>query len=215
MLNEADMAYSRCIRCQTCDGFPCLVHAKSDAEVIAVRPALEHPNVTLLRNAQGAADLKPNRSGTSVTGVLAEVAGVPQRFVADIVVVSCGAANSAALAAAVRQRRHPAGLANGSGQVGRNYMFHNSQAVLALSLTPNDTMFQKTLALNDFYFGMDGFPFPMGNIQMIGKTLGGMYRAEKPLLTALMPNRGSGRNRPPFGGFLADHRGPAATPTTA
>ena len=68
-------------------------------------------------------------------------------------------------------------------------MFHNSQAVLALSLTPNDTMFQKTLALNDFYFGMDGFPFPMGNIQMIGKTLGGMYRAEKPLLTALMPDR--------------------------
>jgi choline dehydrogenase-like flavoprotein len=85
--------------------------------------------------------------------------------------------------------KHPAGLANGSGQVGRNYMFHNSQAVLALSLTPNDTMFQKTLALNDFYFGMEGFPYPMGNIQMIGKTLGGMYRAEKPLLTALMPER--------------------------
>jgi len=80
-------------------------------------------------------------------------------------------------------------LANGSGQVGRNYMFHNSQAVLALSLTPNDTMFQKTLALNDFYFGMDGFQYPMGNIQMIGKTLGGMYRAEKALLTALVPNR--------------------------
>ena len=68
-------------------------------------------------------------------------------------------------------------------------MFHNSQAVLALSLTPNDTMFQKTLALNDFYFGMEGFPYPMGNIQMIGKTLGGMYRAEKPLLTALAPDR--------------------------
>jgi choline dehydrogenase-like flavoprotein len=68
-------------------------------------------------------------------------------------------------------------------------MFHNSQAVLALSLTPNDTMFQKTLALNDFYFGMDGFPYPMGNIQMIGKTLAGMYRAERPVLTALMPSR--------------------------
>ena len=68
-------------------------------------------------------------------------------------------------------------------------MFHNSQAVLALSLTPNDTIFQKTLALNDFYFGMDGFPFPMGNIQMIGKTLGGMYRAQKPYLTALAPDR--------------------------
>ncbi|HLH50425.1 MAG TPA: GMC family oxidoreductase [Roseiarcus sp.] len=188
MLNEADMAYSRCIRCQTCDGFPCLVHAKSDAEVIAVRPALLHPNVTLLRNARSV-KLETNPSGTAVTQVVAEVNGAPERFAADIVVVSCGAANSAALLLNSANDKHPAGLANGSDQVGRNYMFHNSQAVLALSLTPNDTMFQKTLALNDFYFGMKDFPYPMGNIQMIGKTLGGMYRAEKPLLTALMPDR--------------------------
>jgi choline dehydrogenase-like flavoprotein len=188
MLNEADMAYSRCIRCQTCDGFPCLMHAKSDAEVVAVRPALEHANVTLLRNAR-ALKLETNAAGTAVSGVLAEVNGAPERFEADIVVVSCGAANSAALLLRSANDKHPAGLANGSGQVGRNYMFHNSQAVLALSLTPNDTMFQKTLALNDFYFGMEGFPYPMGNIQMIGKTLGGMYRAEKPLLTALIPDR--------------------------
>jgi choline dehydrogenase-like flavoprotein len=188
MLNEADMAYSRCIRCQTCDGFPCLVHAKSDAEVIAVRPALQYANVTLLRNAT-ALKLETDAAGRSVTGVIADVAGEPQHLTADIVAVCCGAANSAALLLRSGNDAHPAGLANGSGQVGRNYMFHNSQAVLALSLTPNDTMFQKTLALNDFYFGMDGFPFPMGNIQMIGKTLGGMYRAEKPLLTALVPNR--------------------------
>lgn len=186
MMNEADMAYSRCIRCQTCDGFPCLVHAKSDAEVIAVRPALEHANVTLVRNARA---LKLESNGASVTGVLANVAGIEQRFSADIVVVACGAANSAALLLRSASDAHPAGLANGSGQVGRNYMFHNSQAVLALSLTPNDTTFQKTLALNDFYFGMDGFDYPMGNIQMIGKTLGGMYRAEKALLTALVPSR--------------------------
>lgn len=188
MLNEADMAYSRCIRCQTCDGFPCLVHAKSDAEIIAVRPALLHPNVTLLRNAR-AVKLETNPSGTAVAQVVAQVNGAPERFAADIVVVSCGAANSAALLLSSASDKHPAGLANGSDQVGRNYMFHNSQAVLALSLTPNDTMFQKTLALNDFYFGMKDFPYPMGNIQMIGKTLGGMYRAEKPLLTALMPDR--------------------------
>jgi choline dehydrogenase-like flavoprotein len=188
MLNEEDTAYSRCVRCQTCDGFPCLVHAKSDAEVIAVRPALERPNVTLLRNAR-ALWLETNAAGTAVTGVLAEVNGAPERFEADIVVVSCGAANSAALLLRSASDEHPAGLANGSGQVGRNYMFHNSQAVLALSLTSNDTMFQKTLALNDFYFGMEGFPYPMGNIQMIGKTLPGMYRAEKPILTALAPDR--------------------------
>ncbi|MGH7012539.1 MAG: GMC oxidoreductase [Stellaceae bacterium] len=188
MLNETNMAYSRCIRCQTCDGFPCLVHAKSDAEVIAVRPALEHPNVTLLRNAR-AVQLETDPTGAAVTGVLATVAGAPHRFAADIFIVSCGAANSATLLLRSANAAHPQGLANASGQVGRNYMFHNSQAVLALSLTPNDTNFQKTLALNDFYFGMDGFPYPMGNIQMIGKTLGGMYRAEKPFLTALMPDR--------------------------
>ncbi len=96
LMNEADMPYSACIRCQTCDGFPCLLHAKSDAEVIAVRPALEQPNVTLLRNAR-ALKLETNASGTAVTGVVAEVDGKPQRFAADIVVVSCGAANSAAL----------------------------------------------------------------------------------------------------------------------
>ena len=46
------MPFSKCVRCDNCDGFPCLVHAKSDAEVIAVRPAIEHPNVTLLTDAE-------------------------------------------------------------------------------------------------------------------------------------------------------------------
>ena len=188
MLDEANRPYSQCIRCQTCDGFPCLMHAKSDAEVMAVRPALERPNVTLLRNAL-ALKLETNGAGTAITAVVAEVDGAPRRFEADIVVVSCGAANSAALLLRSANDPHPTGLANASGQVGRNYMFHNSQAVLALSLTPNDTMFQKTLALNDFYFGMEGFPYPMGNIQMIGKTLAGMYRAQRPYLTALAPER--------------------------
>jgi choline dehydrogenase-like flavoprotein len=187
MLNEADRAHSTCIRCNTCDGFPCLVHAKSDAEVIAVRPALQHSNVTLIRNAY-VSRLETSATGREITGVIAEVDGIQARFEADIVVVSAGAANSAALLLRSTNAAHPRGLANGSDQVGRNYMFHNSQAVMALSLEANDTVFQKTLALNDFYFGTDDFPFPMGNIQMIGKTLAGMYRAQKPLLTALVPD---------------------------
>jgi choline dehydrogenase-like flavoprotein len=186
MLDEQNMAYSTCIRCQTCDGFPCLVHAKSDAETVAVRPALEFPNVTLLRNAK-ALKLETNASGTAVTEVVADVAGQREVFRGDIVVVSCGAANSAKLLLMSANDKHPRGLANGSDQVGRNYMFHNSQAVLAVSLEPNPTIFQKTIALNDFYFGMDGFEYPMGNIQMIGKSLGPMYRGEKPIETALMP----------------------------
>jgi choline dehydrogenase-like flavoprotein len=153
---------------------------------VAVRPAVEFPNVTLLRNAR-ALNLHTNANGTAVTEVVADVAGQRDVFRGDIVVVSCGAANSAKLLLMSANDKHPNGLANGSDQVGRNYMFHNSQAVLAISLEPNPTIFQKTIALNDFYFGMDGFEYPMGNIQMTGKSLGPMYRGEKPLETALLP----------------------------
>jgi choline dehydrogenase-like flavoprotein len=186
MMNEQNMAYSACIRCQTCDGFPCLVHGKSDAEVVAVRPALEFANVELLRGTK-ALKLETNAAGTEVTEVIADVAGEREAFRGDVVVVSCGAANSAKLLLMSANAAHPNGLANGSDQVGRNYMFHNSQAVLALSRELNPTMFQKTLSVNDFYFGMQGFEYPMGNIQMIGKSLGPMYRGEKPVETALLP----------------------------
>jgi choline dehydrogenase-like flavoprotein len=188
MLNEANMPYSACVRCATCDGFPCLVHAKADAEVLAVRPALEHPNVELLTNARAVA-LHTGPSGMEVTRVDVELNGAPATFAADIVVVSCGAANSAKLLLASADDRHPNGLANGSDQVGRNYTFHASQAVLALSKEPNPTVFQKTLGLNDFYFGADDFEYPLGNIQMVGKSSAPMYRGEKPLETKLAPTR--------------------------
>src|SRR6187200_1100189 len=186
MLNEADMAYSPCVRCSTCDGFPCLVHAKSDAEVLAVRPALEHPNVTLLTQAE-AVRLETDGAGTTVTGVVVDHADGRETFTGDLVVVSCGAANSARLLLASRSDAHPRGLANGSDQVGRNYMFHASQAVLALSKEPNPTVFQKTLGLNDFYFGTDDVDYPLGNIQMVGKSSAEMYRGEKPIQTRLAP----------------------------
>ena len=186
MLNEKRMPFSACIRCKDCDGFPCLVHAKSDAEVLGVRPALQHPNVTLLTDALVRA-LKTNAAGTAVTEVVVERDGETETYQGDIVVVSCGAANSAKLLLQSANDRHPRGLANGSDQVGRNYMFHNSQAVLAISKEPNPTKFQKTLGLNDFYFGMDGFEYPMGNIQMVGKSQGPMYRGEKPIEAGLAP----------------------------
>jgi choline dehydrogenase-like flavoprotein len=188
MLNELDMHDSACVRCATCDGFPCLVHAKSDAEVLGVRPALEHENVTLLTNAL-AVRLETDAAGTSVTGVVVDHGGVQETLSADIVVVSCGAVNSAKLLLASASDAHPNGLANGSDQVGRNYMFHNSQAVLALSKEPNPTVFQKTLGLNDFYFGTDDVDYPLGNIQMVGKSSAEMYRGEKPLETRLAPER--------------------------
>jgi choline dehydrogenase-like flavoprotein len=187
-LAESDMPHSHCVRCATCDGFPCLVHAKSDAEVLGVRPALEHPNVTLVTNAE-ATRLVTNERGTAVTGVVVDRAGELETFTGDVVVVSCGAANSARLLLASATDTHPDGLANGSGQVGRNYMFHNSQAVLALSKEENPTVFQKTLGLNDFYFGSSEFEYPLGNIQMVGKSSAEMYRGEKPLQTRLAPER--------------------------
>ena len=186
MLDEPHMENSTCIRCQTCDGFPCLVHAKADAEVIGVRPALQYPNVTLLRNAK-VSRLQTTPDGRAVKEVVVEHDGETENFEGSIVVVSCGAVNSAKLLLMSANDKHPNGLANGSDQVGRHYMFHNSMAVLALSLEPNLTFFQKTIALNDFYFGMKGFEFPMGNIQMVGKSVGEMYKGEKPLETALAP----------------------------
>jgi choline dehydrogenase-like flavoprotein len=188
MLDEANMPYSTCVRCAFCDGFPCPLHAKSDAEVHGVRPALMHPNVTLLTNAT-ALRLTTDPSGTAVTEVVVDHDGGTETVAADIVVVSCGAANTAKLLLASASDRHPAGLANGSDQVGRNFVFHNSQAVLALSHEPNPTVFQKTLGVNDFYFGTADFEFPMGNIQMVGKSTEEMYRGEKPIETKLAPTR--------------------------
>src|SRR5947209_3916552 len=172
--------------CEVCEGFPCLVHANSDAEVLVFGPALEYPNVTLLTNAK-AIKLMTNAIGTTVTEVVVELNGGIETYQGDIIVVSAGATNSAALLLMSANDKHPHGLANGSDQVGRNYMYHNSLAVLAISKEPNPTQFQKTLGLNDFYFGMEGFEYPMGNIQMVGKSQGPMYKGEKPLQTKLAP----------------------------
>jgi choline dehydrogenase-like flavoprotein len=162
------------------------VQAKSDAEIFGVRPALKHANVTLLTNAR-ATRLTTDAAGTSVNGIEVERDGATETYRADIVVVAAGAANSAKLLLASANDRHPNGLANGSDQVGRNYMYHNSTAVLAVSKEPNPTKFQKTLGINDFYFGSKDFQFPMGNIQMVGKSSAPMFRGEKPLQTKLAP----------------------------
>ena len=95
-LNEENMAFSKCVRCETCDGFPCLVQAKGDAEMMGVRPAIEHSNVTLITDAK-AVKLNTNANGTSVSEVVVEIGGKLETFRGNIVVVSCGAANSAKL----------------------------------------------------------------------------------------------------------------------
>ena len=161
LLDEADRARSTCIRCTWCDGYPCMVHAKSDAETIAVRPLLMAPNVTLLVEAE-VVKLETDASGGSVTGVVVSRAGKEEAYEADIVVLSAGASNSAKILLQSANDQHPNGLANGSDQVGRNYMFHNSKAVVALAKERNDTVFQKTLGLNDFYLGGTDDGWPLG-----------------------------------------------------
>jgi choline dehydrogenase-like flavoprotein len=187
LLDEADRARSTCIRCTWCDGYPCLVHAKSDAETIAVRPLLMAPNVTLLVRTE-VIKLDTDPTGRTVTEVVVSRDGDREVYSADVVVVSAGATNSAKLLLRSANEHHPNGLANGSDQVGRNYMFHNSKAVVALAKERNDTVFQKTLGLNDFYFATDEHPWPLGNIQMVGKSNGWAMKGEEPKLTLLAPH---------------------------
>jgi choline dehydrogenase-like flavoprotein len=186
LLDEDNRPASACIRCATCDGFPCLVHAKADAETIAIRPLLTDPNVTLLVNAE-VERLETDPAGREVTGVVVSRNGQRETYAGDIVVVCAGAANTARILLRSATGRHPDGLANGSGQVGRNYMFHNSRAVVALGREVNDTVYQKTLSLNDFYLAADGRDWPLGNIQMLGKSSAMAMKGEEPKLTRLAP----------------------------
>ena len=143
--------------------------------------------MTLLVNAE-AQRLETDPAGRSVTLVVVRRGGRDEVYEGDIVAVAAGAANSAAILLRSPSDRHPEGLANGSGQVGRNYMYHNSKAVVALGKERNDTVFEKTLGLNDFYFAGDGREWPLGNIQMCGKSNAEAMKGEEPKLTKLAPH---------------------------
>jgi choline dehydrogenase-like flavoprotein len=198
LLDEAHRAASACIRCATCDGYPCLVHAKADADIIAVRPLLDLPNVTLLTGAE-VVRLETDPGGRTVTSVVVDRGGgdgeagggrggLEETYRGDIVVLAAGAVNTAKILLRSASDSFPNGLANGSDQVGRNYMAHNSKAVVALGKEPNDTVFQKTLGVNDFYLAGGGRQWPLGNIQLLGKSNAMAMRGEEPHLTKLAPN---------------------------
>jgi choline dehydrogenase-like flavoprotein len=183
-LNEADRIESKCIRCDTCDGYPCLVHAKSDADINCIRQIMHLPNVTLITQAKVTRVLT-NATGTSVDAVEAELDGSGKKttFSGDIIAVCCGAINSAALLLLSANDKHPNGLANSSDMVGRHFMFHQADAILAIGQEPNRSSYMKTFALNDFYFGDKDYPYPMGNIQPIGSFHHEMMKADAPPLT--------------------------------
>jgi choline dehydrogenase-like flavoprotein len=169
---------SPCIRCDAFDGFPCPLNAKADAQVVCVDPALRaHPNLTLLTGAY-VSQLQTNGSGTAVTAVQVSRNGQVERYSADIVVVACGALSSALLLLRSANDKHANGLGNGSGQLGRNYMRHNQSILMALMREPNATVFQKTLAVSDYYFGSSDWDFPLGLIQMCATSHGAQIRGE-------------------------------------
>ena len=173
---------SPCIKCGLMNGFPCPTNGKADAQVICVDPALrDWPNLTLSTNTD-IERLVTDASGRVVTGVVGTKNGQPFEATADIVVVACGALLSALLLFRSASDAHPNGLANGSGQVGRNYLRQNITLVLGLSRESNPTRFQKTMGMNDYYLGNadrgDDFPFPLGHFQMFGKVDGVMMRGQ-------------------------------------
>jgi choline dehydrogenase-like flavoprotein len=167
LLNPGDSA--GCRLCSTCNSFVCRIHAKSDTDVIAVRPATARPNVTLWTNAC-ARRLLTDPSGRRVEAVEIERDGSVHRVSAKTFVVSCGAINSAALMLRSASDRHPNGLANASGLVGRRYMAHLATMLEGVQWRKNEDEFQKTLAINDFYLAGPHAPFPLGQIQSQGRT---------------------------------------------
>jgi len=161
------------------DGFPDPTEAKADSHVCAINPALEHSNVTLLTESY-VEKLETDPAGREVTKVVVRRNGKQEDFSAGMIVVACGAINSAALLLRSANDKHPKGLGNSSDSVGRHYMCHNNSAMVALSKRPNPTRFGKTFGLNDFYFGSDDWKYPLGHIQMLGKSDAEMFRDDAP-----------------------------------
>lgn len=169
------------------DGFPDLTEVKADSHVVCIKPILKRRNITILTRAL-VERLETDASGGEVTGVVVRRDGQRLIFTSNLVVLACGAINSAAVLLRSRSAAHPDGLANSSGQVGRNYMTHQNGLFIAVSDTPNPSQFQKSFGLTDFYHGADDSRFPLGTIQLMGKpdrgTLEWLMGDKMPGLTA-------------------------------
>jgi choline dehydrogenase-like flavoprotein len=195
-LNESDRLASKCVRCDTCDGYPCLVHAKSDADINCIRQIMHWPNVTLMTNSR-VTRLLTNSNGTAVTAVevihsgggafapSASKDGAPATYTAGLFAVCAGAINSAVILLASANDKHPSGLANSSGQVGRNFMYHQADALLAIGTKRNEDSYTKTWGTNDFYFkdSDPAYPYPLGQVQPVGSFHFEMMKGDAPPLT--------------------------------
>jgi choline dehydrogenase-like flavoprotein len=169
-----------CRRCPNCDAVPCMVDAKGDAEIRLIRPALKSPNVRLLPGVR-VERLITDDTGRRIVAVEVIEAGEKRRIHARLFVLSAGAINSSALLLRSATAQHPRGLANSSDVVGRNYMTHNTTALMAVDpFKRNPTNFPKTLAVHDFYFGEKPGDTPLGSLQLLGKIREPMLRGPLP-----------------------------------
>lgn len=151
------------------DGFPDPTDSKADGQTMCLRPALANKNVTLITHAY-VEKLVTDQTGQRISKVVAIIKGEKITFNAGLVIVACGAVNSAALFLRSANDKHPNGLANSSGQVGRNLMLHHNGCLVAFTKEKiNDCVFQKSLGLSDFYFGASDSKFPLGEIQLMGR----------------------------------------------
>ncbi|MBW4549443.1 MAG: GMC family oxidoreductase [Symplocastrum torsivum CPER-KK1] len=168
-------------------------HGRTDAEDTGVTPILNSENVTLKTSAQVVC-LHTNPSGSEIKAVEAKIGEQSYLFLGDIVVLACGAVNSAALLLRSANEKYPNGIANGSNQVGRNLMKQLLSVVVQLTSSANSASFSRTLGLNDFYWGDKDFPYPMGHVQNSGGIFQDVIFAEAPpifsALSRLMPNFG-------------------------
>jgi choline dehydrogenase-like flavoprotein len=203
--DEANPVASKCVRCDTCDGYPCLVHAKSDSDINCIRQIMHLPNVTLMTNSR-VLRLVTNATGTAVeavevvhsgaarpiTGANGEETAPPAwkngntaTYRAEIFAVCAGAINSAVILLASANDKHPNGLANSSDQVGRNFMYHQADALLAISTKKNEDSYTKTWGTNDFYIKDTDpdYPYPLGQVQPVGSFHHEMMKGDAPPLT--------------------------------
>ena len=184
--NAADPLASKCVRCDTCDGYPCLLHAKSDADINCIREVMSLPNVTLMTNAR-VLRLLTNPTGTAVTAVEVLHADSNQTatYTAGLFALCAGAVNSAVVLLQSANDKHPRGLANASDQVGRNFMYHQADALLAISTHENTDSYTKTWGTNDFYLRDPdpAYPFPLGQVQPVGSFHHEMMKGDAPPLT--------------------------------
>jgi choline dehydrogenase-like flavoprotein len=176
-----------CRLCNTCNAYPCKIHAKSDVEVCALAPALSSSAVTLWTDTL-VRKLHTNGGGDRIVAAEIMREGRTSRIEAPLFVVSCGAVNSAALLLRSASAAHTEGLGNSSGMLGRNYMAHFSTMLGGFMPPRHETSFQKTVGVNDYYLKGPDRDYPLGNIQSQGRSNSVIAKAAGPPVSRWIPD---------------------------